>query len=388
MNFVKNRRSAIGAILFLLHACGLLEQSAAPVAVAPAPEIVVPTAVQVLPTVARVRPTDTVEPLVTTAPAVIATEMPVPIVPVPAPWTMKPQSDELVSLSYKWFYRTEWTWETQIPRSLYDYYKQLPRLRTTNYSVYVSHPLGDEYIALLADEIKEAAAKAAYTDYETVEFATAFVQSLPFTDDSVTTPYDEYPRYPVETLVDNGGDCEDTSILLAAIVDKLGYGAVLIMLPQHVAVGVAGEDTIEGTYYKYDGRSFYYVETTGEGYRIGESPEEYSGARASVYPVQPVAILTHDYDATPNGDQVGVQVTVHNVGTARSGRVAVLAGFASSEWVFNAQESGIVPIEAGASATVSVNVKIPQERHIRLLVQVLVDDVVVDESTSGWLDGE
>jgi len=42
----------------------------------------------------------------------------------------------------------------------------------------------------------------------------------------------------------------------------------------------------------------------------------------------------------------------------------------------------------GASATVSVNVKIPQERHIRLLVQVLVDDVVVDESTSGWLDGE
>ncbi|GBL36336.1 hypothetical protein EMGBD1_00230 [Anaerolineaceae bacterium] len=271
---------------------------------------------------------------------------------------------------------------------MYDYYKQLPRLRTTNYSVYVSHPLDDEYIALLADEIKEAAAKAAYTDYETVEFATAFVQSLPFTDDSVTTPYDEYPRYPVETLVDNGGDCEDTSILLAAIVDKLGYGAVLIMLPQHVAVGVAGEDTIEGTYYKYDGRSFYYVETTGEGYRIGESPEEYSGARASVYPVQPVAILTHEYVAAPNGDQVGVQVTVHNVGTARSGRVAVLAGFASSEWVFNAQESGLVPIEAGASATVSLNVRIPQERHIRLLVQVLIDDVVVDESTSGWLDGE
>ena len=388
MNFVKNRRSAIVAILLLLHACGLLEQSAAPAAVAPAPEIVVPTAVQVLPTAARVRPTDTVEPLVTTAPAVIATEMPVPIVPVPAPWTMKPQSDELVSLSYKWFYRTDWTWETQIPRSLYDYYKQLPRLRTTNYSVYVSHPLDDEYIALLADEIKEAAANAAYTDYETVEFAAAFVQSLPFTDDSVTTPYDEYPRYPVETLVDNGGDCEDTSILLAAIVDKLGYGAVLIMLPQHVAVGVAGEDTIEGTYYKYDGRSFYYVETTGEGYRIGESPEEYSGARASVYPVQPVAILTHDYDATPKGDQVGVQVTVHNVGTARSGRVAVSAGFASSEWVFNAQESGIPPIEAGASATVSLTVRIPQERHIRLLVQVFVDDVVVDESTSGWLDGK
>ena len=68
--------------------------------------------------------------------------------------------------------------------------------------------------------------------------------------------------------------------------------------------------------------------------------------------------------------------------------MVVSAGFASSEWVFNAQESGIAPLEAGASATVSVSVKIPQERHIRLLVQVFVDDVVVDESTSGWLDGK
>jgi len=129
------------------------------------------TATAVLPVATRARPRATAVP----APS----EAVVPTAQQPDALMAKPQSDELVSLSYKWFYRTEWTWETQIPRSLYDYYKQLPRLRTTNYSVYVSHPLDDEYIALLADEIKEAAAKAAYTDYETVEFATAFVQSLP-----------------------------------------------------------------------------------------------------------------------------------------------------------------------------------------------------------------
>lgn len=388
MNFVKNRPSAIVGILLLLHACGWLEQPTAPAAVALAPELVVPTAVQVLPVATRVRPTDTVEPLVTTAPAVIATEMPVPVVPVPAPLMMKSQSDELISVSYKWFYKTDWTWETQIPRALYINYRQLPRLPTTNYSIYVTHPSDDIYLDLLVNEIKRAAQEAGYTDDETVEFAATFVQSLPYTVDSVTTPYDEYPRYPVETLVDNGGDCEDTSILLAAIVDRLGYGVVLIMLPQHVAVGIAGEGRVDGTYYSYLGREYYYMETTGDGYKIGEIPEVYRSAKASVYPMQPVAILTHEYLPTQRGNQVDVEVTVHNLGTASAERVYVLAGFESGEWVLNGQESEEFSIGAGFEATVRLSVVLPKEQHVRFLVQVLDDDVVVDQSNSGWLDSK
>jgi hypothetical protein len=92
----------------------------------------------------------------------------------------------------------------------------------------------------LAAKLKEAASQEGYSEFETIEFAASFVQSLDYVTDEVSTGYDEYPRYPLETLIDNGGDCEDTSILLASIIDKMGYGVVLIILPNHAGVGVKG----------------------------------------------------------------------------------------------------------------------------------------------------
>ena len=55
-----------------------------------------------------------------------------------------------------------------------------------------------------------------------VDFVLSFVQSLPYTLDDVTTGYDEFRRYAVETLIEGGGDCEDTTILVAAILRGLG----------------------------------------------------------------------------------------------------------------------------------------------------------------------
>ena len=364
----------------ILSACTARRPASNQLSPATDPDQMVMSATAVLPVATRARPTAT---------AVLASsEAVVPTAQQPDALMAKSQSDELVSLSYKWFYRTEWTWETQIPRALYEEFKQLPRLRTTNYSVYVTHPADDYYLDLLVDEIKTAGGEAGFTGNEMVEFAAAFVQGLPYTVDSVTSPYDEYPRYPVETLVDGGGDCEDTSILLAAIVDKLGYGTVLVMLPEHVAVGIQGEPGLEGSYYQYAGRDYYYLETTGEGFAVGEFPEELRSEKASIYPMVPVAILSHDYQAALNENVVEVEVTVHNLGTARAERVSVLAGFESGEWVLNGAESGYFPVDAGDSATVQLSVVLPNERHVRLLVQISDDDVIVDEGHSAWLDGE
>jgi len=47
-------------------------------------------------------------------------------------------------------------------------------------------------------------------------------------------------KYPVETPVERG-DCEDKSILLAAILRALGYRTALLVFPDdpgHMAVGV------------------------------------------------------------------------------------------------------------------------------------------------------
>jgi len=133
-----------------------------------------------------------------------------------------PEPDEFITRSYAWEYHGEWSWDVRIPEVLYGYYKGVPRAPTMDYSVYVTHPLDDIYIDSLVTRIREAASRKGYDEYQTIEFTIAFVQSLPYTVDSVTSPFDEYPRYPVETLVDGGGDCEDTSILLASLLADMG----------------------------------------------------------------------------------------------------------------------------------------------------------------------
>jgi beta-lactamase superfamily II metal-dependent hydrolase len=299
-----------------------------------------------------------------------------------------PVSDNIIYRDYAWNYQGEWTWECAIPQALYDYYRELPRPPTTDYSVYVTHPLDDLYIDRLVEKLQNAAEESQFSAYETVEFAAAFVQSLPYTMDSVTTPNDEYPRYPVETLVDNGGDCEDTSILLASIIHEMGYGVVLIILPNHCAIGVKGGDNVYGTYYDFEGSKYYYMETTGEGWEIGDFPEEYEGVKASIYPLVPTPILTHEWEFTgTQGYYLILEVKVQNLGTAPADDVFVEAGFdAGNDKWWNSEQSDIMQIDAGWEYTVKLYLKVPLNEHTRLLVHIVMDGYTVDDSYSKWFD--
>ena len=336
-----------------------------------------------------------VAPLVPALPSTPAPEsVPTPSKELPGPTISLPtaigevtQSTELISTNYSWTYRSEWTWEIKIPLSLYNYYQKLPRPPTENYSVYVTHPLDDLYIDLLVEKITKAAQQEGYNEYQTVDFAAAFVQSLPYTVDSITTPYDEYPRYPIETLVDSGGDCEDTSILLASIIDKMGYGVVLIILPNHVGVGVKGGDNLYGTYWEYNGRKYYYIETTGENWGIGELPDEYKNTAASIHTMVPVPILTHDGSVKGMGYIAEVEVKVSNLGTAPAYNVSVLGGFDADEgMVWNSQKSEPFTLGVDQQATVKLNLRIPYGKHTRLIIQIAIDGVLVDESHTEWFD--
>jgi len=195
---------------------------------------------------------------------------------------------ETINRHYEWVYEGRtWTWDVMIENADYLFYHQKPR--TYDYASYMTDD--DAYIESLAEELNDIADVEGWSTYELVSFALAFVQSLEYTSDSVTTGYDEYPRYPLETLVDNGGDCEDTSILLASLVqaDPINIDAVLLLLPsdspEHMATGVAGEEGISGYYFPYDGRRYYYCETTGQGWELGDIPDDYAGVSARIIQV-------------------------------------------------------------------------------------------------------
>ena len=198
--------------------------------------------------------------------------------------------DTTVIQNYHWTYQlTPWDWYLTIPLALYFEYTERPRPSSAEYFIELARdPNDDSYINKMVQQMNDAAVQQNYNEAQKLNFIIAFVQNLPYTRDSVTTPYDEHPRYPVETLFDRGGDCEDTSILLAALLDSMGYDVALLMLynaePRHMAVGVSATG-IYGSYYEYGGARYYYLETVGEGWQIGQIPPSITNTIAHIYPL-------------------------------------------------------------------------------------------------------
>ena len=127
-----------------------------------------------------------------------------------------------------------------------------------------------------------------WTRQDRVDFVLSFVQSLPYTHDDVTTGYDEFRRYAVETLIEGGGDCEDTTILVAAILRGLGEKTALIFTPGHIALGVSGD--FKGASLTYNNTKYYYCETTGTGWTVGTFPASVGSTVDRIVPLSPSKI--------------------------------------------------------------------------------------------------
>ena len=124
-----------------------------------------------------------------------------------------------------------------------------------------------------------------WSKQDRVDFVLSFVQSLPYTHDDVTTGYDEFRRYAIETLIEGGGDCEDTTILVAAILRGLGEKTALIFMPGHIALGVRGDFT--GASVTHNGTTYYYCETTGTGWTVGDLPPSFRKTVDVIVPLEP-----------------------------------------------------------------------------------------------------
>lgn len=184
-----------------------------------------------------------------------------------------------------WISNFEWDydWDTYsleiiIPRATYDEYYYRERYpSSSDIGKYVTE---DEsgVIENIADELYNLAGE------KDVYLLIAFVQSLSYCLDEVSTGYNELPKFPVETIVDECGDCEDTAILMAALFDEWGYTVIFWGVPGHMAIGV-GCGSCTGYYVEHNEHKYYYLETTGEGWDIGQIPEEYEEATVRIYDI-------------------------------------------------------------------------------------------------------
>lgn len=192
------------------------------------------------------------------------------------------QTDGNYSVSYSWSYNCEpQSLSVLIDRGLYDYYGQNRDHLVYNFMTFVFSDYDREAVAGLVDSLDLEKCD----NLERIRRVAAFVQSIPYSTDFESKGEDSYARFPVETLVDRTGDCEDKTILLAAILNELKVDFILLSFDNHVAVGVSCEGIDASYVYRYDGKNYYYVETTAENWKIGEVPEQYKGSDAQAIAV-------------------------------------------------------------------------------------------------------
>ena len=325
-----------------------------------------------------------------------ASASPEPLPPAQQPSTPAPGANpwagtEFIEKTYEWTYwrfdDMVWTWSVTIPTSLYDDYRSRPRPTTGDYTLYASDEGDREILADLGATLKGYAEELGLEEYETVHFIANFVQQLEYTADIDSTGFDDYGRYPIETLVEDGGDCEDTAILLGKLMDGLGYDVVLIRLPEHMALGVREAEKFVGTFYAYEGAKYFYIETTSSAGRIGLVPEEYEGQSAYIFDFSPRPILTHDWNGERLGSSYRLRISVENHGAAAVEECTVRAGFdAGNEQMWNAVETEPFTLQPGEVMDLELNLDIPPYDHTRLLVFVVHEGFALDRSQSRWFD--
>ena len=225
-----------------------------------------------------------------------------------------------------------------VSTDLYDYYRNDREHLAYRYRFNEDESEPNYFSFMLSEHDRPVMRSLAneFTKYITSEkdavlLALTFVQSLPYAFDSESKGEDEYVRYPVETLVDGCGDCEDKVALLAALLHEMEVDFVLLVLTDHIAVGVHCDEVDVPRYLLFEGKRYYYVETTLPNWGIGDIPKEYYSAEMEVVPVEKtpgllvkaVRFESQEALAFEKAD-CELQLDLHNLGPGKVTEMGVL----------------------------------------------------------------
>lgn len=238
------------------------------------------------------------------------------------------------------YYEVQHSWEYKgkecsvtlnISTALYDYYRNEREHQFYRYhfngSIVPPNYFGfmlSECDRKVIDALAQEFSNSVDTESERIALALSFVQSLSYAFDTDSKGEDEYVRYPIETLVDGCGDCEDKVSLLAALLYEMDVDFILLMLPDHMAVGVHCNGVLSDRYLLFRGKKYYYIETTMPEWRIGQIPEDYESAEIEVVPVDDAPTLlvkglrfeSHPCRSFEKAD-CDLEVEIHNLGPGK-----------------------------------------------------------------------
>ncbi|MGB9756172.1 MAG: Ig-like domain-containing protein [Candidatus Bathyarchaeales archaeon] len=148
----------------------------------------------------------------------------------------------------------------------------------------------------IADRIWSICQSQSHSEEQFANAILMFVHQIPYVIGS--------PKYPLETIVENSGDCDVFSLLAASVMKAKGMDVVLFDWTEesHMNIGVNLPETPAYArggsvwYISYDSKRYYIAECTGycsganatSGWRVGECPDNLKHASATVIPLNNV----------------------------------------------------------------------------------------------------
>lgn len=156
---------------------------------------------------------------------------------------------------------------------LYQYTGQLPKdWRKDYYKMFIANPVDEAAGAYMLDQLR--ALRPGITRDSLAELVIAFVQGgISYDWQTYHNIDDSNIRYPYETVFDGTGVCADKSILLAQLLQQLGYGLAVFTFPKanHMALGIR----VPRAYGNYN-TEYAFVESTSYT-AVGLVPDNYVG---------------------------------------------------------------------------------------------------------------
>lgn len=218
------------------------------------------------------------------APAPAPSPLPEPIpspphpLPVPGPdedWAEDSETEDTYNRIFRWLFNEKPFLKTgpehslaatmSIRKSAYEEFRKKDHTvrAHADYVKFADAELDDDVVTNAAAKLRTIVNEEKFDRLTEIHLAMAFTLSLRYASDDQEDGR-EYPKFPVETLVDKRGDCEDHAILCGAILHRLGHRVALILLPKHAALAVEAPIPIDGAtiYVPESGTHMFYCEVT------------------------------------------------------------------------------------------------------------------------------
>jgi hypothetical protein len=223
-----------------------------------------------------------------------------------------------------------------VPLSLYDYYRGETHVVDSDidYSKFVT----PNAVRPIAENIQDVTSDNRYSDEEFVNAVLMLVHQIPYVESEV--------KYPVETIIDNSGDCDTLSLLAASIMKAGGLDVVLFYYKElrHVNVGVYLPYAPHlrwlspPTYYEYNGKKYWTAEATSGGdWRLGDQPGSLGNAKPVIIPLENTensspAHVSSSLDGSLNQSSISINPASDNSNIGSRERTLIISGAISPEF--------------------------------------------------------